>query len=264
MRRKPDNRARARSAKKISGALSAATPCDIVFQTIAADCLAELQSCSEGAKHGNADAVHRMRVSLTRLQTAIRFFSPVLDRRWTVHCHRALVGLRKLLGSARDADIAIERGHPKGERQKLWQNVRQRKYHELRRVIGSKTYKGLVATFTRPTATKHTSRTSAFSGAVSFSRFASERLDAWKQKLLRSSRGLKTLGLHKIHRVRVKSKRLRYALEWSLSIATGQEFRNMKKVLKSVNRIQRDLGDLADARTHRDYAKPKDWCLSQG
>ena len=57
--------------------------CAAAFQKIAFDCVARVKAGHGGVLAGNPEAVHQMRVALTRLRAAVSFFAPMTaDAKW--------------------------------------------------------------------------------------------------------------------------------------------------------------------------------------
>ena len=57
--------------------------CATAFQKIALDCVAAIRTHHGPACTGDAEAVHQIRVAITRLRAAVAFFAPiVIDEEW--------------------------------------------------------------------------------------------------------------------------------------------------------------------------------------
>src|SRR4051812_35020717 len=57
--------------------------CATAFQKIALDCVAKVRLHHSSACAGDAEAVHQIRVAITRLRAAVSFFAPItLDAEW--------------------------------------------------------------------------------------------------------------------------------------------------------------------------------------
>src|SRR5260370_13209444 len=58
--------------------------CDTAFRVVARRCLENLTANHEATYKGDPGALHKMRIALTRLRTAILFFWPMVDDlEWT-------------------------------------------------------------------------------------------------------------------------------------------------------------------------------------
>ena len=92
--------------------------CATAFRRLATGCLAEIAANQHAAALGQVDAVHRMRVGITRLRAAVSFFAPMTaDKVWP-ELKDELRWLNRALGSARDVDVVVE-------------NLRHRRYRKL-------------------------------------------------------------------------------------------------------------------------------------
>ena len=77
--------------------------------------------------------------------------------------------------------------------------------------------------------------------------FASDLLDARRDRLERRGKGLAGFGDNRRHKVRIEAKKLRYATEFFASLyATGKARRRHKSFLKSLEALQDVLGELHD------------------
>jgi CHAD domain-containing protein len=64
-------------------AAAAGLDCAAAFQKIALDCVASIKAHHTNACAGDAEAVHQIRVAITRLRAAVAFFAPiVVDAEW--------------------------------------------------------------------------------------------------------------------------------------------------------------------------------------
>jgi CHAD domain-containing protein len=91
--------------------------CETAFLNVARGCLEDLTANREATCKGDCEALHQMRVALTRLRTAISFFSPmVADTEWA--CLKLeLKWLNARLGAMRDVDVAIKRSRKNNKHQ---------------------------------------------------------------------------------------------------------------------------------------------------
>ena len=86
------------------------------------------------------------------------------------------------------------------------------------------------------------------------SRAAAERIAQWRRKLLKRGRRLDRLGEKKRHRLRLRAKRFRYALEWSSPFLTDARAVRREKI-RQARAIQDALGPLNDCFTHQAQAR---------
>src|SRR6266702_8804577 len=120
--------------------LGPATPCAIAFRLIASGCLDDVTACHRAPCAGDATALHQMRVALTRLRSAIAFFSPIVkDAAWT-QLRSEWKWLNGYLGATRDLDVAIEnsRGTPE---QRIFKAARIESQRSLQQALRSNRYR---------------------------------------------------------------------------------------------------------------------------
>src|SRR5437667_67527 len=91
-----------RQAKRGNGVAGqpAAVTCAAAFRRLATNCLAEIAVNQHAAGLGQVDAVHRMRVGITRLRAAVSFFAPMTSDQLWPELKAELRWLNRALGSA--------------------------------------------------------------------------------------------------------------------------------------------------------------------
>jgi CHAD domain-containing protein len=82
---------------------------------------------------------------------------------------------------------------------------------------------------------------------VPISVYASRTLRQWCRRILRKSRDLTTMDAEARHRLRIRTKRVRYAMEWFGEFLPGSTPEIRRATLKHLRRVQRSLGELNDA-----------------
>src|ERR1700682_1459505 len=87
--------------------LNAEMASDTAFRMIAGRYLRDLTATHEATCRGDPVALHRMRIALTRLRTAILFFSPMINDAMRARIQGDLKWLNSQLGAVRDLDVAM-------------------------------------------------------------------------------------------------------------------------------------------------------------
>lgn len=195
-----------------------------------------------------------MRIALTRLRAAILFFAPAIDASKVERIRREAGWLNSKLGAARDLDVSLQRQRPNDTHPKRignWKAERQRQYLQVQRTLRTKRYHQLVKAL-RAWTTEQDAGDIGTQGTASFS---TARLGQWQAKLLQQARRLDRLGPRKRHKLRIRTKRLRYALEWSLKLTPPKEATARKAMIAYAKTIQDSLGKLNDANRHHALAK---------
>ena len=243
--------------------LNAAMACDTAFRIVAGRCLNDLNANHQATCAGDADALHQMRIALTRLRTAIAFFSPMVAGPQRTRLREELKWLNTHLGVVRDLDVAIEWLKATGKRYpraayRSWSRERAESQQHLTRVLRSARYRGLVNSLSRwiergSWSTKKGTQT-AKERACPVSKYSARKLTRWREKLIRRSRGLRGLGAKKRHRLRLLNKKLTYAIESVADLVSGDEISRQQATLKALRRAQKSLGQLNDDARFRSLA----------
>lgn len=248
-------RAKTTGLRKVSAA--SGFDCAAAFQKIARGCVANIKAHHGSACTGDAEAVHQIRVAITRLRAAVSFFARmVADAEW-LRIKSEIAWLNIALGAARDSDVSMEYAarkryqswaqhrvseeleqRRKKDHRRLVRCLRSDRFHRLIEAISAWIERGAWLTPEQPTARG--------TEAEPLKAYSAGRLDRWHRWLVRKGRRLDELNASQRHRLRIKAKRLRYMLEALReigAIANASEFRHVHGPAK---RLQRALGDFRD------------------
>ena len=237
--------------------LNAGMPCDTAFRIIARRHLASLGAYRDATAEGDADALHEMRVALTHLRSAIRFFSPVIDDTLKQRVWSELKWLNGELGGVRDLDVTIERiaaVHPERPEDiphfTSWQQKRAESYRRLAKALKSARFERLMAQTSAwvigGSWSTIAAKQAAKQRATPVTVFAAQKLADWEKKLLRRSHKLRDLNAGKRHRLRLLTKRLSYSIESLADLLEDKALSKQKVALKPLRKAQRCLGQLND------------------
>jgi triphosphatase len=225
-----------------------------------------LTAVEDGARTGDVDAVHELRIATRRLRAAIRLFAPLLPARFVESAENDLGWLAGHVGAVRDRDVlfaalqaAAARLDPE-LRERLGPvgvAVHEERAHalaELEAALDADRYRALVQRLsafvegqTSPRRRRPLGETAAglVRPLVRSARRAGRRLDDDAAPAM-------------FHRLRVRVKRLRYALE----TLRGFGGKPLRRLLRGLENLQDVLGEAQDAVTQiawlRGYAaKPR-------
>jgi CHAD domain-containing protein len=255
-------RALPRQRRQPTPRLDAMMACNAAFRVVARRCLADLTANQEATCKGDRTALHQMRIALTRLRTAILFFSPMVADSQRTQVRAELKWLNAHLGAVRDLDVAVERLGAVDKRQpraaaqhRSWNKQQSNSHRLLARALRSVRYRRLVEDTSdwvengpwcikrgkQPTR----ERTSPIAA------YGAGKLNLWRQKLLKRSRKLLEMDAEKRHRLRLLNKKLSYSVEAFEDLFSDKRFAGQKTSLKYLRKAQRALGQLNDdARGH--------------
>jgi CHAD domain-containing protein len=240
--------------------LNAAMACDTAFRIIARRYVDALSANRQATCNGDPLALHRMRVALTHLRTAIVFFSPMVDDAVRNEIRDELRWLNGELGAVRDLDVACERLEQFDKKQPgafpaigAWNEKRAEGHRNLARTLRSVRYQWLIQQVSDwiengPWSTRK-GKQAAARRATPIGLFTADKLAAWEQKLLKRSRGLGTMGTKKRHRLRLLNKKLTYSIDSFEDLFSDKNFSKHKAALKPLRKAQRSLGQLNDGAT---------------
>lgn len=241
----------------LPGRLSPGMACDTAFRIIARRHLAAVLAQHDGTCRGDPDALHQIRIALTHLRTAIRFFSPMVDDALRPTIWAELKWLNSQLGMVRDLDVAIERvvaesGDELAVIAELqhWDEKRAESHRELARALQSPRYRRLVEQTSAwiesgPWSTRR-SKEAIRLRRCTLADHAAQRLAEWETTLLKKARKLRKLDVEKRHKLRLLNKRMTYSIESLQDLFADESLTKQKSILKKLRQAQRSLGQLND------------------
>ena len=237
--------------------------CDTAFRIVARRCLKDLTAHHAATRDGDADALHDMRVAITRLRTAISFFSPMVAGPQRTRIRDELKWLNAHLGAVRDLDVAIER-LKKIDKQRPpadyrpWEKERAASQRHLARVLQSVRYRRLIKSASdwveRGSWSTRAGRQAATQRTRPIAEYSARKLTRWRKKLIKKSRNLRGLGTRKLHRLRLLNKKLHYAILSVADLISNNQISKQRATMKFLRQAQKSLGQLNDDAMGRSLA----------
>jgi CHAD domain-containing protein len=232
--------------------------CEAAFRSAAQSCLQDIAANQIAACAGNGDALHQMRIALMRLRTLVSFFSPLIsDPEWD-RLKQELRWLNGYLGKARDMDVLMIRFKANADpapEAAAQAKARYRKWtHSHRRVtqaLKSQRHRRLIRNLSLWIESGDQTTTTAKHRAEPIAAYSARRLSRWHRKLLKKSRRLENMSAEKLHRLRIATKKLRYAIEFFGPLFPPKHLARQKAILKYLRKAQESLGSLNDAERAR-------------
>jgi CHAD domain-containing protein len=237
--------------------LNAEMASDTAFRILAGRYLRDLTASHEATCRGDPGALHQMRIALTRLRTAILFFSPMVDDVQRARIKTELKWLNGQLGTVRDLDVAMERleaDHSKRPQAapyyRAWEEKRTDSHRQLARALSSARYRRLIESMSAwvkngPWSIKK-GKQAAQQRASATAVYAMGKLTGWRQKLLKKCGKLLQMDAKKRHRLRLLNKKLCYSIESFEDLFPDQRFKGQQTALKYLRKAQKSLGELND------------------
>jgi CHAD domain-containing protein len=233
---------------------AAGLDCATAFQIVTLDCVAAIKAHRSRACAGDAEAVHQIRVAITRLRAAVAFFASIaVDPEWQ-RLKKEIAWLNGPLGAVRDCDVVMEYARRKQYRawakRMIGERIEKRQaldHRRLVRCLRSVRTQRLVAAMTDwigqgPWLDRYRRR----KDAEALQPYCARELTRWQERLARKGRHLKTLGPSRRHRLRIKAKRFRYMLEALTETVVLWRRAEFHHLHRSAKRLQRALGDMRD------------------
>jgi CHAD domain-containing protein len=237
--------------------LIAEMACDTAFRIVAGRYLRDLTANHEATCRGDPGALHQMRIALTRLRTAILFFSPMIDDPKRARIRAELKWLNSQLGIVRDLDVAMERlGAANKKRPQAavylqsWSQKRADSHRVLARTLRSARCRGLIESLSGwvgngPWSIKK-GKQALQERATPVAAYSAGKLMRWREKLLKKCGRLPEMDTRKRHRLRLLNKKLCYSIEFFEDLFSDEKFASQQAALKYLRKAQKSLGQLND------------------
>ena len=252
----------ARTPNRRRAAAVADADCATAFQAVALGCVAAIEANHGSACAGDAEAVHQIRVAITRLRAAVAFFAPiVVDAEW-LRLKKEIAWLNGPLGAARDSDVVVE--YSRRKRYCAWTQrmigprLDERQMRDHRRLVrclrSARTQRLVTALAGWIRRGAWLERYGRSQNKEALQGYCTRELGRWHKRLIRKGRHLKTLGASPRHRLRIKAKRLRYMLEALKETEALRGRDEWQRLHRPAKQLQRTLGDLRDLKRFADHA----------
>jgi triphosphatase len=232
------------------------------FQVIGRSCLRQLLANRPAMLAGNAEALHQMRIGLRRLRTAISVFKDVIAGSELDKIKSELEWITDELGSARDLDVfqaevlhslgdVIPQESGLAEARQEFQQRREQAYNDAKRAIKSPRFaRALLDTAEWIEVGPWTASKDPLlrlQRECPIKAHATAELARRRKKIRNQGKHLRDLDEQRRHKLRIRAKKLRYAIEFFTDVFPGE--RNEKRrdaALSSLKDLQSALGDLND------------------
>jgi triphosphatase len=235
------------------------------LQATGRNCLRQILANESGARDGDRNGVHQMRIGIRRLRSAMSVFGDVVADDQTTRLRADLKWLSGQLGAVRDTQVFLAEVLQPLQQQTLnasgieelssdFEARRLRAERQARRVLGSRRHRDLILAAHEWNEAgvwlRNEDPLVAFNRDRPVKRYAAEELARRRKKLIKRARKLADLDPPHRHQVRILAKKLRYATEFFRGLYTGkQESARSEESLDALKRMQDILGELNDIQT---------------
>jgi CHAD domain-containing protein len=234
--------------------------CGTAFQRVARNCVQLIQSNRRSAIAADPEAIHAMRIELTRLCAAVLFFSPMVkDVAWS-QIRKELSWLNSALGKARDHDVTAN--YTRRKRYRSWAKrsrrtvvrVQKKAHRSLAKELDSARYDRLITALNHWITSGSWLQNGRSLRSERVEAYGQMKLQDWRTGIWRKGRHLRTLRRKQLHRLRIRCKRYRYILTalQTLHVKISQQDLAFGKTAKQVHQA---LGDLRDLKRLRKTAQ---------
>lgn len=234
------------------------------FRVIARATVRHFSGNADAVRNLDPEGVHQMRVGLRRLRAAISLFSKVLPRAGTGAVKRELKWLTGELAPAREIDVFItEQVEPIARDRALsrggkaikheFDGKRARAFARAKKAVSSERFRRLLVDTLEWIESKPAQPTGH--ADVPIEKFAADVLHRRTRKARKQGQHLDRLSPPARHKLRIRIKKIRYAVDFFEGLFPAKRERKRLKVLSShLKRIQDALGALNDFVAHRKMA----------
>jgi CHAD domain-containing protein len=223
--------------------------------------VAELQTNDAAIRLGyGPEPLHVARVATRRLRSALRTFRPVLDQAWARRLSDDLAWLGRCLGSARDADVLVQRlresaaqldddyGAQRARFIAALHEGLDPKYRSVRRALRSPRYARLLD---RLISAASEPKLVADAGQPARLLLPRMMRKPWRKMCKAAKRTDTRSPDEQLHELRICARRCRYTVETGLHVLGAPA----EKLASKLGRLQQALGEQHDAVVAQDYIK---------
>jgi inorganic triphosphatase YgiF len=231
------------------------------FRAIGVSCLAHLTGNANAVRNADQEGVHQMRVGLRRMRAAISLFSDMLDSAGRERIKSELKWLTSELGPAREIDVFVsEKIKPAGRevtpqrgRQALQEEFIDRRERALKRAAAAVTSSRFRVLLVDVMEWLQQGRGTGGDANAKIGKLAPKIMQRRLKKLQKVAPKLERMSALQRHKVRIKVKKLRYAVGFFESLFPAKhDQKQLERLAKRLKSIQSALGALNDARAHQD------------
>ena len=233
------------------------------FNVIAYSTLRHLSGNAEGVRSLDAESVHQMRVGLRRLRAAISLFGDVLPGPSTAKVKDELKWLTGELGPAREMDVFLKEqikplnraiGPRRGVRaiEREFAAKRNNAFQKAREALETPRYRRLLIDVLEWLETRKSRDTKEAEAPIDA--FVTELMQRRVHKAQKEGRRLVELPARECHKLRIKIKKIRYAVDFFESLYPSKAHDELEQLSGRLKKIQDALGALNDFVAHRELA----------
>jgi len=242
------------------------------FQIICSECLHQLISNRSGVHAHIAEALHQARVALRRFDAAINLFGKIQSERKAMKVARELKWIGDELSRARELDVFMTEllvpfrtQCPKepgvAEVYRICTQRREKAYERANAALASQRFRTFLMDVAEWIEVDNGQQNvgSRLKREQSAKDLVSRALSKiWSR--MTPGRRIDELDLHRLHKLRLRAKRMRYAIELTQGLYDNSHPKRIERVLNELGKLQSALGtlnDIASAKAMLDRIAPE-------
>ena len=234
--------------------------CQPAFRAIAQNCLRQIIVNERGVCAGDAQSLHQMRIGLRRLRAAIVAFERIVADSKRDRIKDELKWITKELGPARDLDVfEVDILQPMSvtdgddgrfaETRRAFANARAKAYGAAANSVRSERFRTVlldVAEWIEAGPWTH-DESLRKRREEKIAEHAAKLLSRGQQRIREKGAELRALDVKKRHKLRIRTKNLRYAVEFFAGVFPGEKNAERRQAaLIALKELQDQLGALND------------------
>jgi len=240
----------ARAARPRTLVLSPDDPVGVAVRAVVRFHTAAFVREEAAARAGDVEGVHQLRVATRRLRAALRFFGPTLPPAAVTQAEAELASMADVIGAVRDLDVLAATVARRARRVEPVLRDGERALEEAIRERREPAQQALTAALDSPKRRTLLARLDAIAGAPPRPGRSTPLIAVAPTLLAPLLRAVRDAGRHvdakakpaRLHRLRVRAKRLRYALE----TLRGLGGKRLATAVAELTRLQELLGEHQD------------------
>lgn len=194
------------------------------------------------------EGVHQLRVSLRRMRTALKIFSPVLKKTYRRYWCGKLHFFARELDAARDLDVFMQ-SHLEGKTKHPSLHLEltsqhQTAYQRLTKLLNSNRFKKPVGKLKKQLKDKKWAERHCRHPQQKLKKLARQRLSVLYQNILQQGQAIDLQDEKALHKLRIACKELRYGSEFLHYVA--DEIKCDPQFIIALKQLQDTLGEIHD------------------
>jgi CHAD domain-containing protein len=257
-------------ASESSISLCAGTTCGEAFSIIVDNAVRQFVVNESAIRHGDPEALHRMRIGLRRARAAMSLFHEIVADSNSARIRRGLEWLASMLGPARDLDVFVaevlapfREQHPDYPGlEDICRDIKARRgraYADAIAACRSDRYQAVLLDTMDWIESGQWRTGDNASGplhAQPIATLAAGELSRRHRKTVKAGKSLRTRSAAERHALRIRGKKLRYAVEFFADVFPGKRnTRRRNAMLAALKDLQEALGGLNDIATREQLAE---------